>query len=84
MNKNRIPTLEEYEIKVRELFLKNCLKDLDEEDKIEYLEGEESEEIIKECYSADKYMHENFEGFENVFSDYCILSRTCSTLEMLY
>ncbi len=48
------------------------------------MQNNESQEIIERCYRGDKYELENFEGFENVFSDYSILSRTCRTLEMLY
>ena len=78
------PVLDEYEQKIKELFIKNCLPKVSEKEKEEYLETEESKEIIKNCYNADKYMQENFDGFENVFSDYSILSRTCRTLEDLY
>ncbi len=84
MNTNIVPTYEQYKQKVIELFINNCLIDISQEKRKEYLQDDECQEIIERCYRGDKYELENFEGFEGVFSDYSILSRTCRTLEMLY
>ena len=84
MNTNLLPTYEEYNQKVVKLFINNCLLDVSQEERKKYVQNKESQEIIERCYRGDKYELENFEGFENVFSDYSILSRTCITLEMLY
>lgn len=84
MNTYIVPTYEEYKQKVMELFISNCLLNISQEKRKEYVQNKESQEIIEMCYTGDKYELENFEGFEGVFSDYCILSRTCRTLEMLY
>ena len=77
------PVLDEYEQKIKELFIKNCLPEVSEKE--EYLETEESKEIIKNCYNGDKYSQEKFKDDEaDVFSDINILSRTCRILEDLY
>jgi len=78
------PSFEEYRQKVTELFINNCLLDISQEKRKEYVLNKECQKIIERCYRGDKYELENFEGFENVFSDYSILSRTCRTLEILY
>ena len=49
------PIPDEYEKKIKELFIKNCLPEVSEKKKEEYLETEESKEIIKNCYNGDKY-----------------------------
>ena len=84
MNTYLLPTYEEYNQKVVKLFINNCLLDISKEKKKEYAQNKECQKIIERCYRGDKYELENFEGFENVFSDYSILSRTCRTLETLY
>lgn len=76
--------LKEYEKRVKQIFIKNCLKDVDESEKEQYLNSDESKEVIENCYRGDRYLQENMNGFEDVFDDYSILSRTCRTLEDLY
>ena len=72
---------EEYKNKVYSIFINECLPDLNEKEKIEYLNSKE--DIIKEAYRGDAYSYENLD-MKNVFTDSCISSRICANLEELY
>ncbi|MBQ2117600.1 MAG: hypothetical protein II192_00925 [Clostridia bacterium] len=75
---------EEYKQKVYELFMKDCLKNVSEEEKKKHLQ--ENEDFIKNSYNDavgdyDRYRDENK---KLVFSDHVLLGGVVHNLDMLY
>ena len=74
-------TYDEYKDKVYEIFIRDRLKDVDNDVKIKYLE--DSEDFIRESYDGDVFRFTQM-GDDKVFTDPVMSGSVCMNLDMLY